>query len=330
MLRVDRSSGTLTRLSQTTLSEAQWGERSELQLLLFKNADAFFEQECFETLFVINEEVEPSKLVGDRIDLLAIDAEGRAVVLELKRGSHKLQLLQSLTYAAMISEWSRDDFIRVLPSSKQTSFQSFETKYDLAQLNETQRIILIAESFDYQVLQTAKWLTDSYGFNITCYQVALAQDGDNEYLSATQVFPPRELAAQARRQGSLRSERANKFPEIEELLQSCQNQAAQAFFKGYIDKNWERNRRRDSLVFRTDKTRFRVKPSLYSARVHQMYRFLDDKSRWETKLSKAEIKDRGSDLLFHLHSEDDMKRFNDFIQEELPKVIWNSGSSPVD
>jgi hypothetical protein len=40
-------------------------------------------------------------------------------------------------------------------------------------INRSQRIILLAEAFDFEVLVTAEWLTDRYDMDIRCYRLAL-------------------------------------------------------------------------------------------------------------------------------------------------------------
>ncbi|HEY5328407.1 MAG TPA: hypothetical protein VIJ79_00870 [Acidobacteriaceae bacterium] len=327
MLKVDRSAGKLVKLAEPTLSTAGWEERSSLQELILHNADEFFQQECHETLFILRDEVEPSVEVGDRIDLLAIDNDGKAVVIELKRGSHKLQLLQSLSYAAMISDWEVEQFEALIPESKRELFNVFFGEHDLENINEFQRVILIAESFDFEVLKTAEWLTAS-GINITCYKLQLAKDGDGgtEYLSVVQIFPPRELAKQARRRGSLRSERANKFPEIEQLLPMCGNTEIVSYFTASLAMR--RNRRRNSLVYPpTGKMRFRVMPKNGYARVSQLGRFDGDQAFWNEQLSQATLKARPSDLRFRLNNEGDLKAFTSFAEEKLSGTVWTKSAA---
>jgi hypothetical protein len=328
MLRVERTTGKLVRLNPTTLSDAAIGERSGLQELILANVSEFFREECQEVLFVVREEVEPSVNTADRIDLLAVDSQGKGVIIELKRGSNKRQLLQSLTYAAMVSDWDKSHFETHLPSAKRSSFEAFLNEHAIKKVNEFQRIILIAESFGFEVLRTTQWLTYSYGLNITCYQITLAKEEDTglEYLSAVQLFPPRELAVQARRQGALRSEEGNKFAEIEELLESCSNQAVKTYFQASL--TLRRNKRRDSLVFPpTGKMRYRVRPKGTYARVTQLGRFDGDESLWKKNFSSPSLLVHESDLRFRLVSDADIALFSKFAQEELPTIAWSKSSA---
>jgi hypothetical protein len=298
MLRIDRSKGTLVRLSQTSLSSAGITERNDLQALILKNAVEFFEKECNENLFVLGEEVPPSGLVADRIDLLAIDDEGQSVIIELKRGEHKLQLLQALTYASMIAGLEEKEFQDLVPANRRDSFEEFVNENSIEAINERQRILLIAEHYDYVILSTAQWLTDFYGMNITCYQVSLAQDAANgsEYLSAMQLFPPKELAAQAQRRGAIRSEEGTKFPDMGKLLESCENAAVKAYFEAF-PPDVRTNKRNDSIVFpQVGKTRFRVRPERESARVTQLDQFDGDQSLWNRSLSSPSLSIHGPNL----------------------------------
>ena len=57
---------------------------------------------------------DPPQTVQDRIDLLGIDSEGTSVIVELKRGSNKLQLLQAISYAGMVARWGWEEFRALL------------------------------------------------------------------------------------------------------------------------------------------------------------------------------------------------------------------------
>ena len=110
MLRIDRDNKKFTRLHKPDRSGAGLTERYDLQDMIKNSPDAFF-QEMGESLLLLGDEVRPTDFVEDRIDLLAVDQQGSLVVVELKRGSHKLQLLQALSYASMISKWEHSEII---------------------------------------------------------------------------------------------------------------------------------------------------------------------------------------------------------------------------
>ncbi len=73
---------------------------------MIRNSPADFFAELGEGLLPVVEESRPSEVVDDRIDLLALDRDGSAMLAKFKRGAHKLQLLQALSYAAMVADWN--------------------------------------------------------------------------------------------------------------------------------------------------------------------------------------------------------------------------------
>ncbi len=292
MLKIDRSSVKLTRLAKLSLNEGEINERSGLQELIFQNPEAFFRDECDEEFFIIDQEVEPSHLVRDRIDLLAIDSDGKLVTIELKRGSDKLQLLQALSYTAMISDLTWDKIKGRVEVSRTQALEKFLADNDLDensssdefQLSKSQRIVLIAESYDFEVLRTAQWLTEKYGLNITCYELALARDESSktDYLSAVQLFPPKQLAEQARLRGAIQSREENQPPEVEVRLEACNNQIIADFFRTLLGQKPRKNKRRTAIVFPSmGKMRFRLIPRKQYARVVQLGRFEGDKEKWQ-------------------------------------------------
>src|SRR5271157_5050754 len=157
MLKISRDDKQLAQLKLQTLRDANIQERYHLQEYLFNSFGAFC-KEIQENLEIVGKEVQPSEVVRDQIDLLAIDEEGNAVIIELKRGNDKLQLLQAIAYAAMISKWGPDDFERKAGHDRWAAIQEFQARHAVEDMNQSQRIILIAEQFDYEVLVAAEWL----------------------------------------------------------------------------------------------------------------------------------------------------------------------------
>ena len=120
MLKVNRTNQTFSSLDSPSLTNAQFLERADLQECIYNSSDAFF-AEIGEDVFVAGKEVAPSKTVQDRIDLLGIDPEGTLVIVELKRGSNKLQMLQAISYAGMVARWGPDELRGLLSGKSGTS-----------------------------------------------------------------------------------------------------------------------------------------------------------------------------------------------------------------
>jgi hypothetical protein len=177
-------------------------ERGDLQQMIRNSPDIFFE-EMGEKLLLLAEEARPSDFVADRTDLLALDEDGAVVVIELKRGSNKLHLLQALSYASMIAKWNLDKIVSLrsafsgaTPEDAQDEIERF-LGVDITSVNQQQRLILIGEEFEYEVLSTAEWLWERHEVDIRCFRMGLTIDGQSEYLSCACIYPPREIAQHA-------------------------------------------------------------------------------------------------------------------------------------
>ena len=144
MLKIDRGSKSFSSLDTPTLADVSITERYDLQEFISNSPEEFF-KEIGQQLFLLGKEVEPSKTVQDRIDLLAVDKEGTCVVVELKRGNHKLHMLQAISYAGMISQWKPDDCLELLNNDKQETLSDF-LEVAREDINRQQRIILVCRS----------------------------------------------------------------------------------------------------------------------------------------------------------------------------------------
>ena len=109
-MRIDRSGKSFIALEPITMRGAGYWERRDLQEMISRAPGAFC-QELGEYIHLVGTEIKPNDFVQDRIDLLGIDPDGAAVVIEIKRDSHKLHLLQALAYASMIAKWEPKRFI---------------------------------------------------------------------------------------------------------------------------------------------------------------------------------------------------------------------------
>jgi hypothetical protein len=144
-----------------------------------------------------------------------VDKEGVVTVFELKRGKDKLQLLQAITYAAMISKWSAEQFFECRSVFSQKPLEQAEEEIEnflassLASLNTKQRIVLIAEEYDPSVIVSAEWLSEKYSVEIECFRLALARDDGDDFLSCTKVYPPAELMQFMNARGQITETAAN-------------------------------------------------------------------------------------------------------------------------
>jgi hypothetical protein len=326
MLRIDKTKKRLIRLEKPTMTEVGLTERGDLQEMIKNNPDAFF-SEMGEKLLLLGDEVKPTDFVQDRIDLLAIDQQGTLVVIELKKGSNKLHLLQALSYAAMVSRWDSVKIMNTLQSRRGNTEEEVEELVeqfllqDVATLNDTQRIVLIAEGFDYEVLATAEWLSDVYKLDIRCYRLSLAAEGDNEFLGCTCVFPPPEITEHAIRRGPKGPVQPCKWKDWEAALEGIENTAVVDFVRHELDAGREHYLPKRMLRYRIQgKRRFGVHARKKHAYVWQNGRFAADEQYWRETIGehiKLEPTKEGQCLRFHLINKEDFDRFSEAVESGI-------------
>jgi hypothetical protein len=335
MLKVDRVNQSFHPLDEPSFAAAQFLEREDLQECIYNSSTEFF-AEIGEAVFVLGKEVTPSQTVSDRIDLLGIDAQGTAVIVELKRGSNKLHMLQAISYAGMISRWGLDDFRSLLSEESWEDLTESFLDVEPGTINQQQRLLLVAEGFDYALLSGAEWLSERHGVDIRCATVALTTDSQtgDEYLVCDSIFPPPALAEQAvARGGSFRSSTQSTWESWEEALAGVENEALVTFAEEELSNGRKGYLPRRKLSYSVGgKRRWNLHCRTQFAYVWQRGRFAGDIEFWESRLSEeADVGpvQRGECLSFRLWTPEDLEAFRGTVTEELEGREWMD-SSPDD
>lgn len=138
-----------------------------------------------------------------RIDLLALDEEGRLVVVELKRTKDAgLADLQALRYAAMVSamtfsdvEAAHKEYLTKRGSevadarTRLIDQVAADAETDEEHLSGEVRIVLVSQGFNRELTTTVLWLNTLEGMDIRCVQIEPYQIGDSIILDVQQTIP---------------------------------------------------------------------------------------------------------------------------------------------
>ncbi len=150
---------------------------------------------------------------AERPDVLALDPDGKLVVIELKRDTaDKTTDLQAIKYASYCSTisaeelqqdyrafWNnrRDEDEQLTPEAVGKQFSEFlgedvattEDGYADFVLDDRPRILLAAGSFGPEITTPVVWLEREYGMDITCIELDVHQRDEEVFVSARQVLP---------------------------------------------------------------------------------------------------------------------------------------------
>jgi hypothetical protein len=189
MLKLDAASRQLLPVSVTTLTQSNILERADLQAAIEASWDAFAAELGYDELFLVGSEVVPHESCRDRIDLLGLSRDGTPVVFELKRHRDKLQLLQAISYAAMVAKWDAKRFLSALGGRCDDGADELRSLlagegFEVG----PPEIVLIAESFDPEVILAADWL-GSFDVPISAFALTAVEHEGHTLISLDQKFP---------------------------------------------------------------------------------------------------------------------------------------------
>ncbi len=140
---------------------------------------------------------------GGYIDLLALNADGQIIVIELKRDQTPREVVaQALDYASWVQNLQPDDITSIYDkfSDGGSLGEAFQNRFGLIldeeQLNGSHQIVIVAASLDLSTERIVNYLNGmDIAVNVIFFQVY--QDGENQYLSRAWLIDPIETEGKA-------------------------------------------------------------------------------------------------------------------------------------
>lgn len=192
MYKVDITGKRLTKLDPKKFLDIGAKERFDIEEWIAKSPDVLGED-----LLVIQKELPlPS---GIRLDILAIDRDANLVIIELKRDLSGCDVeWQAIKYASYCSNFISTDifsyFAKYLGSEENIDIAKEKIgefiDEDLDNLNQNQRIILVAREFHSDVISAVLWLRDNYEVEIKCIRLQIYEDENGGLFLNPEVIIP--------------------------------------------------------------------------------------------------------------------------------------------
>lgn len=200
MFLIDRAQNRLTRLERRTFTELGFRERAHLQEWIASDPSVLGED-----LLIIQKEFAGFSDTSERLDLLALDKQGRLVVIENKLDDSGRDVTwQALKYASYCSSLSKDQIRSIFQEHLQAKEDAGSAEeqltdffggqdYDELELNVglTQRVILIAANFRKEVTSTVLWLLN-HNVRMQCFRVRLYSMAGETLMDVEQMIPVRD------------------------------------------------------------------------------------------------------------------------------------------
>ena len=202
MYKVNRSENRLVRLEERRFSDLNLHERDHLQEWLVQMPEALGED-----LLIIQKEFDGFEDTRERLDVLALDKEGRLVVVENKLDDSGRDVVwQALKYVAYCSSLKKAEIVDIYQkyldrwskgANAATNLCEFLEIDDLdgtvLNAGNEQRLMLVAANFRKEVTSTVLWLI-GHGIRVQCFRVVPYGFEQELLIDLQQIIPTPEAA----------------------------------------------------------------------------------------------------------------------------------------
>ena len=179
-------------IKEAEFSQLGFQERRDIQEWVAANPSILGED-----LLIIGKEFSGFDRTNERLDLLAVDPDGKLVIIELKRDDSGTDAYwQAIKYASYFQKTNAIKVVKILAGYDGSSSDEAVHKLrrhldedDLSSLNNDQRIILASHRFAPEVTTAALWLNGKSPNLITCVQLTPYVDGESMYVHASTIIP---------------------------------------------------------------------------------------------------------------------------------------------
>ena len=196
LYRINPETRESEQVKEVNFRDLGFQERRHIQEWIASNPDILGEE-----LLIISKEYSGFDRTNERLDLLAVDSDGKLVVIELKRDDSGTDVhWQAIKYASYCHHADSDRIISLMAKHKDISPAEATNQLlqhlgadDFGSLNNDQRIILVSHRFAPEVTSAVLWLNEKApGENlITCIKLTPFRDSkdDSLYIQASTIIP---------------------------------------------------------------------------------------------------------------------------------------------
>ena len=196
MFRINPENRESEAIAEVEFAQLGFRERQHIQEWVATNPDILGDN-----LLIVGKEFSDFDRTSERMDLLAVDRDGKLVIIELKRDDSGADShWQAIKYASYLSHATASDIVRILadyvaisePEAAEQLLHHLNAD-DLNSLNHDQRIILASHRFAPEVTSAVLWLNEKSADEnrISCVQLVPYHDQQTGslYVQASTIIP---------------------------------------------------------------------------------------------------------------------------------------------